>query len=1035
MRRMIAALLITPSAFAACVGDPDKRTLGSLRSVEPDVVEVQVENGLDQAMHGYRRFLEEAPVSSLTPEAMRRLADLKLEKEYGFLGGEEVLPAPERGVIDVAPASASKEQSVAEGTVSDEAFEERATQVAPAARAVAAPLELPGGREPQSRGPREAIALYDEILSAYPNYIHNDRVLYQKARAFDELGDPDRAIAVIEQLVSRFPYSSHIDEVQFRRAEYFFTRRKFFDAEEAYSSVTRVGPQSDYFELALYKLGWTLYKQEFHDEALDQYVALLDHKVAVGYDFDQIEDEADNRRIEDTYRVISLSFSSLGGPEAVEEYFQANGARSYEDRVYSQLGDFYLEKLRYHDAAASFRAFVQLHPLEPAAPHFGMRVVEVYEAGGFPKLVLEAKKEFAGAYAVDAEYWKHYPFDDSPEVRGYLKANLRDLAEHYHATYQDEEHGDDRVANFDEALRWYRTSLASFPEDGDTPALHYQLADLFLENEDFGPAAREYENTAYDYPPHEKSSGAGYAAIYAHRENEKRVTGEAAEAVRRSAVESTLRFVDAFPAHEHAAVVMGAAVDDLYAMAEYDAAISNAKRLIADYPAADLQVQRAAWAAIGHASFDLTDYAGAEAAYASVLAMTSEEHAERQALTDNLAAAIYKQGEEARQAEDHRTAADHFLRVVAAAPTSMIRANSEYDAGMALVHLEDWAGAASVLEAFRASHPEHELNREATKQVAAVYRKQGQVSRAAEEYQRVAREAEDSDLRREALLLAGELFEEGEVPERALSAYLEYVDKFPRPLELAVETRFKVAELYLGLGDEENRRSQLQWIVDVEGRAGEERSPRIRFLASRSALVLTERIYRRFADVELVQPFERSLARKQGRMDEALAAYRALVDYEVGEVTAAATYYIAEIYFDFSQALLDSERPSGLAENELLDYELVLEEEAFPFEEKAIEVHQKNLELMSSGTYNAWIDKSLGRLAEWMPGRYAKFETSGGWIDSLETYAYHPPVLPGLSGDDPAGVPLDDESVGVEAAAVEPTSEPAIQPPASPGPG
>jgi hypothetical protein len=67
--------------------------------------------------------------------------------------------------------------------------------------------------------------------------------------------------------------------VEFRRGEYFFTRRKFRDTEAAYGAIIKLGASSSYYELALYKLGWTLYKQEFYEEALHQYVALLDYKV------------------------------------------------------------------------------------------------------------------------------------------------------------------------------------------------------------------------------------------------------------------------------------------------------------------------------------------------------------------------------------------------------------------------------------------------------------------------------------------------------------------------------------------------------------------------------------------------------------------------------------------------------------------------------------------------------------------------------------------------------------------------------------
>jgi hypothetical protein len=55
--------------------------------VRPDVQEAKVEQGLDQAMQQYRRFLEETPETAMTPEAMRRLADLQIEKQFGIHTG------------------------------------------------------------------------------------------------------------------------------------------------------------------------------------------------------------------------------------------------------------------------------------------------------------------------------------------------------------------------------------------------------------------------------------------------------------------------------------------------------------------------------------------------------------------------------------------------------------------------------------------------------------------------------------------------------------------------------------------------------------------------------------------------------------------------------------------------------------------------------------------------------------------------------------------------------------------------------------
>ncbi len=840
------------------------------------------------------------------------------------------------------------------------------------------------------------------MASRRPHYPHADSVLYQKARALDEVGRVDEAVAVMERLTDQYPDSRHIDEVQFRRGEYYFTRKKFMKAEDAYSAIQRIGAGTEYYPLALYKLGWTFYKQDLQDEALGEFIALLDWAVASGHDLDHAKDEDEERRIADTYRVISLCFSNLGGPEVVQKYFAEHGARDYEDRLYAHLAEFYFAKRRYQDAAKTYDAFVALHALHRSSPRFSMRVVEIYEAGNFPKLVLESKKAFAATYGLQSEYWRHFDVKESPEVLAYLKRNLQDLAGYYHALYQNAEQKDDKPASFDEAARWYRAYLASFPADEGTPAINHRLADLLLEHQDFGEAAREYERTAYEYPEHAQAAAAGYAAIYAHRENQKRASGDEQAAIRRQAVDSTLEFVARFPAHEHAAKVLGAAVGDLYDMKDYAAAIATARKLIDGYPQAELEIRRNAWGVVANASLDTADYAQAEQAYGRVLELTSADDPKRQAVVDDLAASIYKQGEQANAAGNFRAAADSFLRVAQAAPTSKIRPLAEYDASAALIHLSDWTGAAQVLESFQKEHPEHELHGGATKQLAFVYKQEGNPARAADEYVRVAAQAKEPDARREALLVAGDLYESAKVTDRALTVYLDYVSQFPEPLETAVETRFKIAGIHKKKGDDKSYRGELREIVKLDRAAGAGRTARIRFLAAQSALVLTDEYWRRFDEVRLVQPFEKNLKEKKRRMDAALEAYGRLVDYEVASVTAAATFDMAEVYGQFGKALVDSERPAGIGPAELEEYAKALASEARPFQQRALEIHEKNVELMASGIYDPWIERSLARLAVLQPDRYAKFEMRTGWLASLDRYAYEAPQARTIAAPAPA---------------------------------
>jgi tetratricopeptide (TPR) repeat protein len=325
--------------------------------------------------------------------------------------------------------------------------------------------------------------------------------------------------------------------------------------------------------------------------------------------------------------------------------------------------------------------------------------------------------------------------------------------------------------------------------------------------------------------------------------------------------------------------------------------------------------------------------------------------------------------------------------------------------------LEDWAMASDVLEEFRTSHPEHELNKDATKQLAYIYREDGQTARSAAEHERIAAESEDVELGREALLTAAELYDEVHVLDDAIRVYEQYVDEYPRPLDIAMQTRNRLSEIYHEQSDYQRYFDELNEMVEEDRNAGPDRTDRSRFLASKAALVLAERDYEQFARLQLVQPFEESLALKQESMDKTLATLESLVSYQVAEVTAAATFYMAQTYLNFSTSLIESERPAGLSAAEMNSYELVIEEEAYPFEERAIEVHEENFELLAGGIYNPWVQKSLDSLADLMPGRYAKSETSEGYVGTVEVYAYRMPIAPppAVDGEDGVDVSSTDE--------------------------
>ena len=124
-------------------------------------------------------------------------------------------------------------------------FEARATRSRPVAAAVEE-KSAEGADDLDRASTREAIALYKKLLDDHPLYERNDQVLYQMSRAYEELGRTRAAMQVMDRMVAKYPRSRYIGEVQFRRAEYFFTRKRYLDAEDAYASIVKVGVGSFY---------------------------------------------------------------------------------------------------------------------------------------------------------------------------------------------------------------------------------------------------------------------------------------------------------------------------------------------------------------------------------------------------------------------------------------------------------------------------------------------------------------------------------------------------------------------------------------------------------------------------------------------------------------------------------------------------------------------------------------------------------------------------------------------------------------------
>ncbi len=921
-------VLAAALALSACSGSPVKGaspTIGKAygrmdepsKEVLPIIRSEPVAIDPEKAAENYRKLLELTPDQGTKSEAQRRLADLQVQIE-----------------------------------------------------------DSRGNSEASEKSLQEAIALYNKLLYAEPDSKDNDRIFYQLARAQQNLGETEAAIDTLKRLTDRHKDSKLAGDAHFRRAELLFALSRFSDAEPVYKIVMDLANATPFFEPAQYKYGWSQYKQSKYEEAVGTFLAVLDRELPQGelYEVEpalSVVNKAKNDMVRDSLRVITLSLGQLGGGPALSQYLAAHGDPRFTPLLYAALGESFLDKERYTDAANAYAAFLQRYPASSLAPSLQSRVIGAYLQGGFSDLVIAEKERYAKTYDPSAPYWNGKPATSG--VMTELRAHLNDLARHHHAKAQQ-----DKLKNQGEflvAAGWYKRILDLYPEDPQRIEINFLLGDSLLDGGKTPEAAQEYARLAYDYPAHPRSGEAAHASVLAYQQNAKNADASQRPATLRLAIDAGVKLADTFTTHPQKFQVLTQAALDLYELKAYDEAIKISERVLAGGPTVEPSLRRIAWSVTGDSEFTQKRYVEAERAFSEELKLTPPNAAERGEIVEQLAASIYKQGEAARDAKDFKTAAMHFLRVGQVTPQASIRATSEYDGAAALISLEDWAGAARVLESFRTLFPGHALEADVDKKLAVAYQRDNKPLDAARAFKRIAaRTTETLDVRREAAWLAATLFDDGKSAGEAELAYTYYVETFPRPLERTIDARSKLVEFARKRGDTPALKRWLGELVAADASAGAERTQQSQALAARSSLELGRMAAADASRLRLTLPIEKSLPARKTAMQEAIRWLGSAAAFGFADTTTAATYELGMVYQTFGRALLDSERPRNLGELELEQYNLLLEEQAYPFEEQAIEAHETNLRRLKNGTYDEWIASSARALAQISPAKYGKRE-------------------------------------------------------------
>ena len=811
----------------------------------------------------------------------------------------------------------------------------------------------------------KTIELLTTSVREYPKSKKNHQILYNLANAYDQKGEHEKSEAALKQLVKNHPKSPYYIEAQFRLAEMAFSKKEYVRAEDAYTEVVVSKKNDRFYEKAKFKRGWARFKQEYYIEAVDDFLETVTY-----HEFDDYEqlNQSEKDIFREYFRAIGLSFSYLGGVERLNKYFADKPNFKYLYYTYAHIGEIYEKQFRFSDAVETQNYFIKMHPNSPNVPLAQLKIFDIWKKGGFANRVYDSLDKFYVAYNPKSDYWVKNNADSKiyQAASQKLKENILVVARDHHAKYQEHR----KKKFFLNAQKWYERYLTHYSTQARKDNVHYMYAELLAAGRAYPGALKQYELAAYDSDII-LNKDAAYATItLTSKLLNKAKKAKQRETLLNNHIKYSMLFSQLYSTDKRSPQIVSHAAELAFRSGQYQKAI-DLSELVSEnnQPAIALRgnIIKA------HSYFKLGKYTIAEANYQNAITTDKLEQKTRTELSSKLGLAIYKQAESEAKLGRTDQALYHFTRINKVVPTSKYAATGMYDAIALTMSNEMWSSSVFYIKQFQQLFPKHKLNSDVSRKLSAVYLKSGQDIMAAREFEKVASLGGDNKVKTAALWKAAELYEAKKDIPSAIKTYQQYAQKHPHPFTQNMEAMQKLVELYSQQDDVLSANKWRNGILKADKRVSKKtRTERTRFIASSASLDLAKTQYASFDSQKLTLPLKTTLRKKKRAMQSAVRLFGRTSAYAVADTATEATYSIAEIYSSFSKALLDSERPKNLNKDELEQYQILLEDKAFPFEEKAIEFFEANLSHIKEGVYNQWIDSSLKRLQQLFPARYKR---------------------------------------------------------------
>ena len=795
-----------------------------------------------------------------------------------------------------------------------------------------------------------AIALYEKILAEDANFAHVDAVLFNLGMILSDDGQT-RGAAYLARLVEEYPASPDAQEAWLRMGS------DRFDAEDYAGCVPlfehcAAGKDPSFTAIALYKLGWAYFEEDRFDGSADAFRRLMDHYAAhadVARSMD-LRDEAEE------YLVHSLA--RAGGADAFRDYFDRVGHRDYEARILMSLGHLMRSLSLYEEAVACDELWLRRYPTDPQALEVADRMVATYQRWNKPDQARDAKLAQAERFLPGGAWYEANRDDELRRASlSFAQSAYRETAAYYHRRAR----ATNDPASWQAALTNYEQYLTQWPGTADKHRIHYLAGEAASRLKQYPrslvhlKAAAASDSTALAV-----EAAWQHVAVTDAWYRDSRPTGAATgnDTLAVKLLATSGEFVSRYPADKRAADIVWRQGNVAYAHGWYTEAATSLEAFANAY-AADPRATQAVRMG-GDARYRRAEYQLAGAAYEQALALAraSGQDSVAAALEVTIPSCYFKYAESvaaADSAHGDEKAAPLFARVAKLWPRFQYHDLALYRAGLGFAAHKSYADAAASWEQLLAEHPKSEYARDSAVQIALAHEKSGNAHSAAAAYERFSRLYPQDPDAPEALLKAIDLLvtaHDDAGAEQMRSALLE---RFPGETDAVMEIRAERAGRELAKVSAGGPAlsallatpkaatsakgaapaSDLQAYLDLAAKHPELASPAI--LAQVDYLKAEEQ-YPAYAAMRLTQPLPKAIEKKKASLEALLKAYETCTAHGVAEYARASAYRVGQALIEFGDALMTSERPEGLSEEDLLAYDDVISGQSFEFYDRGEDV-------------------------------------------------------------------------------------------------